>query len=90
LELSGSASVVVAPEAANLADRESRVRSEESRTGTTAVPAADENPQLDYSGSLANAAEVIAAPVRGGERAAYQDCGVSRPIRLPHGLECLA
>jgi hypothetical protein len=66
------------PEAANLADAESRVRSEESGTGTTVLPAVDANPQLDCVGSWANAAEVIAAPFN--EIAACHDQSVCRAV----------
>jgi len=78
-----SASGARAPEAANAADAESRVRSEKSRTETTTAPAVDANLQLDGVGTWANAAGASAA-------IAGENCGVSRPIRRPHGLECLA
>jgi hypothetical protein len=60
-------SMVVALEACNLAYTESRVRSEESRAGTTAVAAGDANPQLDRLGSFVNAADVIGETGRPGE-----------------------
>jgi hypothetical protein len=66
-----------------VADAESRVRSEKSRTETTTAPAADANLQLDGLGTWANAPEASAAIVA-------ENCGVSRPIRPPHGLECVA
>src|SRR3984957_13920219 len=52
------AGVVVAPEA---------------KTGTTTLPAADADIQLDYVGSVSNAAKVIAALYRGEKRLVFCD-----------------
>jgi ATP-dependent helicase Lhr and Lhr-like helicase len=65
--------VVVAPEAGGLADTDGQVRSGESRTATTALPAADANIELDYVGSVSNAAKVIAALYRGEKRLVFCD-----------------
>jgi ATP-dependent Lhr-like helicase len=64
---------VVAPQAANLADTGGRVRSEESKAATTTQPAANADIELDYVGSLANAAKVIAALYRGQKRLVFCD-----------------
>ena len=55
-----SASGARAPEAANAADAESRVRSEKSRTETTTAPAVDANLPLDDVVTWANAAAIFA------------------------------
>ena len=48
-------------------------RSDESEAATTALPAADADIQLDYVGSVANAAKVIAALYRGEKRLVFCD-----------------
>ena len=65
--------MVVAPQAASLADTDGRVRSEESKTATTTQPAADADIELDYVGSVANAAKVIATLHRGEKRLVFCD-----------------
>jgi ATP-dependent Lhr-like helicase len=65
--------VVVAPQAGSLADTDGRVRSEESKTATTTQPAADADIELDYVGSVANAAKVIATLYRGEKRLVFCD-----------------
>jgi ATP-dependent helicase Lhr and Lhr-like helicase len=65
--------VVVAPEAGGPADTDGPVGSGESRTVTTALPASDADIELDYVGSLSNAAKVIAALYRGEKRLVFCD-----------------
>jgi ATP-dependent Lhr-like helicase len=65
--------VVVAPEIANLLDTESGDRSEVSPVATTVMPAASADIELDYVGSTANAAKVIAALYRGEKRLVFCD-----------------
>ena len=65
--------VVVAPETAAEVTTVSRDRSDESKTVTTALPAADADIQLDYVGVVENAAKVIAALYRGEKRLVFCD-----------------
>ena len=65
--------VVVAPGTAAEVTTAGRHRSDESKTVTTALPAADADIQLDYVGSVANAAKVIAALYRGEKRLVFCD-----------------
>jgi ATP-dependent helicase Lhr and Lhr-like helicase len=65
--------VVIAPEAASLSDTDGRDRSEESPAATTALPTAGADIELDYVGSTANAAKVIAALYRGEKRLVFCD-----------------
>jgi ATP-dependent Lhr-like helicase len=65
--------VVVAPEAAADGMTVSSDRSDESEAVTTMPPAADADIQLDYVGSLENAAKVIAALYQGEKRLVFCD-----------------
>lgn len=65
--------VIVAPEAGSPADTDGQVRSGESKTATNALPAADADIELDYVGSVSNAAKVIAALYRGEKRLVFCD-----------------
>jgi ATP-dependent Lhr-like helicase len=65
--------VVVAPETASLAGADGRIRSGGSKTAAVAQPAADADIELDYVGSIANAAKVIAALYRGEKRLVFCD-----------------
>jgi ATP-dependent Lhr-like helicase len=65
--------VVVAPEAAAAGTTVSPVRSDESRAVTTVPAAVHADIQLDYVGSLDNAAKVIAALYRGEKRLVFCD-----------------
>jgi ATP-dependent helicase Lhr and Lhr-like helicase len=65
--------VVIAPRAASLPATGSRDRSEKPSAATTALPAADADIELDYVGSTANAAKVIAALYRGEKRLVFCD-----------------
>jgi ATP-dependent helicase Lhr and Lhr-like helicase len=65
--------VVVAPEAVTEGGAVSTVRSDESRTAATASPAEGADIQLDYVGSVENAAKVIAALYRGEKRLVFCD-----------------
>ena len=64
---------VVAPSAAVDGTTGTAIRSGEDKTVATASPAADADIQLDYVGSLANAAKVIAALYRGERRLVFCD-----------------
>jgi ATP-dependent helicase Lhr and Lhr-like helicase len=65
--------VVIAPTAGTAGRAESAVRSEKSGTPATGSPAADADIQLDYVGSVDNAAKVIAALYRGEKRLVFCD-----------------
>jgi ATP-dependent Lhr-like helicase len=65
--------IVVAPQGETEGTTASRDRSGESKAATTALPAADADIQLDYVGSLENAAKVIAALYRGEKRLVFCD-----------------
>ena len=65
--------VVVAPQTAVEGMTVGQDRSDESEAATTALPAADADIQLDYVGSVANAAKVIAALYRGEKRLVFCD-----------------
>ena len=65
--------VVVAPQTAVEGMTVGQDRSDESEAATTALPAADADIQLDYVGSVANAAKVIAALHRGEKRLVFCD-----------------
>ncbi len=65
--------VVVAPQTAVEGMTVGRDRSDESEAATTALPAADADIQLDYVGSVANAAKVIATLYRGEKRLVFCD-----------------
>ena len=65
--------VVVAPGTAAERTTESPVRSDEPKAVTTALPPADADVQLDYVGSLENAAKVISALYRGEKRLVFCD-----------------
>jgi ATP-dependent Lhr-like helicase len=65
--------VVVAPTAAAEGLTASRVRSSDPKAVTTALPAADADIELDYVGSVSNAAKVIAALYRGEKRLVFCD-----------------
>ena len=65
--------VVVAPGTADEVTTVGQDRSDESKTVTTALPAVDADIQLDYVGSVANAAKVIAALYRGEKRLVFCD-----------------
>jgi hypothetical protein len=67
--------MVAAPEAGNLAATESRVRSEEDKTETTALPAVHANLQLECVGSLTDAAEGVRENI-----AAWRDQSVCRLV----------
>jgi ATP-dependent helicase Lhr and Lhr-like helicase len=64
---------VVAPSAAVEGTTVATIRSDEVKTAATAPPAADAEIQLDYVGSVANAAKVIAALYRGEKRLIFCD-----------------
>jgi ATP-dependent Lhr-like helicase len=65
--------IVVAPGTAAEGTAVSPLRSGETKAVTTALPAADADIQLDYVGSLENAAKVIAALYRGEKRLVFCD-----------------
>jgi ATP-dependent Lhr-like helicase len=65
--------VVVAPVAVTQGPTAGRVRSEEPKAVTVAPAAADADIQLDYVGSVPNAAKVIAALYRGEKRLVFCD-----------------
>jgi ATP-dependent Lhr-like helicase len=65
--------VVVAPEAGRPAATDGPVRSGESESAATGLPAADADIELDYVGSVSNAAKVIAALYRGEKRLVFCD-----------------
>ena len=65
--------IVVAPGLAAEGMTAGRDRSDEFKAVTTALPAADADIQLDYVGSVANAAKVIAALYRGEKRLVFCD-----------------
>jgi len=65
--------MIVAPDTASPVNADGRVRSEVPRTAATALPAADADIELDYVGSLANAAKVIAVLYRGEKRLVFCD-----------------
>jgi ATP-dependent Lhr-like helicase len=65
--------VVVAPGTAVEGMTADRVRSDESTAVTAAPPTADADIQLDYVGSVSNAAKVIAALYRGEKRLVFCD-----------------
>jgi ATP-dependent helicase Lhr and Lhr-like helicase len=65
--------VVVAPGTKSVADTDGRDRSGESSTASTAHSAAGADIELDYVGSTANAAKVIAALHRGEKRLVFCD-----------------
>jgi ATP-dependent helicase Lhr and Lhr-like helicase len=67
------AATVVAPPAVMAGTTVSRDRSDDEETGTTGAPAADADIQLDYVGSVSNAARVIAALHRGEKRLVFCD-----------------
>jgi ATP-dependent Lhr-like helicase len=65
--------VVVAPEAASLTDTDGPTSSAESKTVNTPLPAAHADIELDYVGSVPNAAKVIASLYQGEKRLAFCD-----------------